>query len=79
MLKTKGNSGGPVSIKYKVIKDRVEIYRDFTLNLLSCIYDYYLDKETLSLDQDIRNHFMFCYNKICKQFLMEDIDFRENN
>ena len=80
MLKTEKNStGNSTSTKYTIIKDRIEIYKDFTLNLLSYIYDYYLDKETLSLDQDIRNHFMFCYNKVCNEFLKEEIDFRDNN
>lgn len=64
--------------KYSLIKERVETYKDFTLNLLSCIYDYYLDKLTLSLDEDIRNHYMFCYNKICDGFLTEGIDFKKN-
>lgn len=64
--------------KYKIIGERVELYRDFTMNLLSYIYDYYLDKVTLSLDEDIHNHFMFCYRKVCAEFLEEEIDFTEN-
>ena len=67
-----------VAHKHKIISDRVEIYRDFTMNLLSFIYDYYLDKETLALDEDIRNHFMFCYRKVCGEFLEEEIDFTDN-
>lgn len=61
-----------------IIKDRVEIYKDFTFNLLSYIYTYYLDKQTLSLDKDIHNHFMFCYNKVCVEFNKEDINFENN-
>ena len=61
-----------------IIKDRVEIYKDFTFNLLHYIYDFYLDKETLSLDVDIKNHFMFCYNKVCAEFIKEDINFSKN-
>lgn len=64
--------------KYMIIKDRIEIYNDFTDNLLSCIFDYYLGKDTLYLDSDINNYFMFCYNKICDEFLEEEIDFRNN-
>ena len=64
--------------KYLIIKDRVEYYKDFTFNLVSYIFEYYLDKETLSLDEDIYNHFKFCYNKVCAEFLKEEIDFREN-
>jgi len=72
-------SDDSILTKYTVIKDRVEIYKDFTLNLLYYIYDYYLDKETLSLDQDIKNHFMFCYNKACDDFLREEINFKNND
>lgn len=64
--------------KKTIIKDRVEIYKDFTLNLIGYIYDFYLDKETLYLDDDIKNYFMFCYNKVCDEFLEEEIDFRDN-
>jgi len=72
-------SDDSILTKYTVIKDRVEIYKDFTFNLLCYIYDYYLDKETLSLDQDIKNHFMFCYNKTCDDFLKEEINFKNND
>jgi hypothetical protein len=64
--------------KFLIIKDRVETYRDFTINLVHYVFRYYLDKETLSLDQDIYNHFIFCFNKTCSDFLQEEIDFREN-
>lgn len=64
--------------KYTIIKDRIEIYSDFTENLLSYVFDYYLGKDTLYLDSDINNYFMFCYNKVCDEFLDEDIDFSNN-
>lgn len=64
--------------KYMIIRDRVEIYKDFTFNLLYCIFDYYLDRQTLALDVDIKNHFMFCYNKVCSEFKKEEIDFSNN-
>lgn len=65
--------------KFIIVKDRVEIYRDFALNLLYYIYDYYLDNETLSIDQDIYNHFIWCYNKVCDEFLKEGLDFKKND
>ena len=64
--------------RYNIARDRVEIYRDFTLNLLYYIFHYYLDKDTLSLDQDIQNHFNWCFNKVCDEFLEEGIDFSDN-
>jgi len=68
-----------VNQKFIIVKDRVEIYKDFTINLLYYIIDYYLDKKTLSKDEDIRNHFNWCFNKVCDEFKKEDIDFSSNN
>jgi len=64
--------------KYSIVKDRVEIYRDFALNLLYYIHHYYIDRETLSEDQDIYNHFKWCFNKVCAEFLEEGLDFTHN-
>ena len=64
--------------KYNIVKDRVEIYEDFAMNLLYYIFFYYLDPETLSDDKDIYNHYSWCFKKVCDEFLLEDIDFIEN-
>jgi hypothetical protein len=66
------------SQKYIIVKDRVEIYKDFTLNLLYYIHHYYIDRESLSADEDIRNHFNWCFNKVCDEFKQECIDFSKN-
>lgn len=65
--------------KYTIIKERVEIFEDFTLTLLNYIYKYYIDKESLSDDVDIKNHYSWCYKKTCDEFLVEEIDFRKND
>lgn len=64
--------------KYSIVKDRVEIYKDFTLNLLYYIHNYYLDRITLNDDQDIYNHFKWCFKKVCDEFLEEGLDFTKN-
>jgi len=58
---------------------RIELYKDFTLNLLYYINHYYLDKQSLYSDDDIYNHYIFCFNKTCDDFLKENIDFRDND
>lgn len=65
--------------KFGIVRDRVEIYRDFALNLLYYIHNYYLDSNTLSKDKDIYNHFKWCYKKVCDEFLKEGLDFTNNN
>jgi hypothetical protein len=62
-----------------IIKDRVEIYYDFTKNLLKYIFKYYIDRESLSEYQDMKNHFNWCFNKVCDEFLEEEINFIKNN
>jgi len=64
--------------KFGIVRDRVEIYRDFALNLLYYIHNYYLDSNTLSKDQDIYNHFKWCFKKVCEEFLEEGLDFTQN-
>jgi hypothetical protein len=64
--------------RFQIINNRVEIYRDFALNLLYYIQNYYLDKETLSKDEDIYNHYSWCFKKVCDEFLLEGLDFRGN-
>ena len=51
-----------------IIRQRNELYRDFSINLLSHIIYYYLDKDTLSNDNDIKNHYNWCFNKTCENF-----------
>jgi hypothetical protein len=65
--------------KFIIIKDRVEIYKDFAINLLYYIYNFYIDKETLSADDDIRNHYNWCFKKVCDEFKLEGLDFNDNN
>lgn len=64
--------------RYIIVKDRVEIYKDFAINLLHYIHHYYLDRNTLSDDVDIKNHYNWCFNKVCNEFKEENIDFSAN-
>jgi hypothetical protein len=66
------------SQKYIIVKDRVEIFKDFALNLLNYIQYYYLDPESLSKDEDIHNHYSWCFKKVCDEFLLEELDFTKN-
>jgi hypothetical protein len=65
--------------KYTIVKDRVGIYQDFALNLLYYINYYYIDYESINTDEDIDNHYNWCFNKVCDEFLLEELNFRENN
>ena len=62
-----------------VVKERVELYRDFSINLLNYIYDTYLGREYLNKDEDITGHFNWAYQKVLNEFEQEEIDFYGNN
>ncbi|MFW6219423.1 MAG: hypothetical protein ACOC33_01015 [bacterium] len=64
--------------KYTIIKDRVKIFEDFTLNLLHYIYHYYLDKDTLKYETDIKNYYNFCFMKVCSEYEKEELYFSSN-
>ena len=72
-------SSSSIQHKYIIIKDRIEIYKDFTISLINYIIGYYLDKDTLSADVDIKNHYNWCFNKVCDEFKLEGIEFGDND
>ncbi len=65
--------------KYLIVKDRVELYKDFVINLLNNIIYYYVDYDSINTDINIKNHYNWCYNKVCDEFLKEEIDFKTND
>lgn len=62
-----------------VIKERVELYKDFTINLLYNIYNTYLGDDFISSDEDIKGHFTWAFNKMIEEFYDEDIIFFKTN
>lgn len=69
---------GTINQKYMVAKDRVDIYKDFAINLVNYILYYYIDYESINTDVDISNHFNWCFNKVCDEFEKEGIYFKNN-
>ena len=63
---------------HNILKERIEIYRDFCINLLYYIYDSYLGKEYIFKEKDVIGHFNWCYIKVLDEFYEEDIDFIDN-
>jgi hypothetical protein len=63
---------------YNILNERIEIYKDFTINLLSYIYDTYLGKEYIYKESDIKGHFTWCFKKVVEEFELEEISFIDN-
>lgn len=60
-----------------VIKERVELYRDFVVNLIHYIHTTYLGKEYIKTEEDVKGHFNWAFNKVLADFEKEGVIFGE--
>jgi len=58
-----------------VVKERVEFYRDFVINLIHYIHSTYLGKDYIKTEEDIRGHFNWAFNKVLADLEAEEIIF----
>lgn len=61
-----------------ILPERVELYRDFVVNLTNNIFDTYLGNEYIASDKDIEGHYSWCFYKVVSEFEEEEISFRDN-
>ncbi len=60
-----------------IIKERVELYRDFVVNLIHYIHSSYLGKDFIKSEEDIKGHFNWAFNKVLADFEKEGILFAD--
>lgn len=60
-----------------VIKERVELYRDFVINLIYYIHNTYLDKEFIKTEEDVKGHYNWAFNKVLSDFEKEGVIFTD--
>jgi hypothetical protein len=63
--------------KQIIIFDRVQVYRDFIINLIYYIFEYYIDDGSFD-NEDIDKFYDWCFNKVCDEFKEEGVDFSKN-
>jgi len=63
---------------HNILPERVELYRDFVINLTHYVFDSYLGGEYIKTDEDITGHFKWCFYKVVSEFEEQEISFREN-
>lgn len=62
-----------------IIKERVELYRDFVVNLIYYIHTSYLGKEYIKTTEDIMGHYNWAFNKVLLDFEKEDVIFGDTD
>jgi hypothetical protein len=68
-----------MDLSYKVnniIREKTELYYDFVSSLLDLIEKTYLGPDIIETDEDMWNHFQWCYNRIVIDFEQEKIYFK---
>jgi hypothetical protein len=60
---------------HNIIREKSELYYDFLSSLLNIIDETYLGSDVIRTDEDMMNHFYWCYNKVISNFEQERIMF----
>ena len=60
---------------YNITLEKTELYYDFLISLLDIIEETYLGNDVLLSQQDIQNHFTWCFDKLITNFQKENINF----
>jgi len=58
-----------------IIREKSELYYDFITSLLKLIDDTYLGSQVILTQNDMINHFIWCFNKVLSNFEHERIKF----
>ncbi len=62
-------------IKHNIRREFVELFNEFSLNLIYLAHKTYLGREYIRTNKEIVGHFDWCYNTICENYLKLGIDF----
>lgn len=60
---------------HNIIREKSELYYDFLSSILDLIDETYLGSDVLVSDNDIINHYYWCFNKTINNFDQEGIHF----
>jgi adenosine deaminase len=64
---------------HNIIREKAELYYDFLFSLLNLIDETYLGADVMQSEEDMMNHFTWCFNKVTSNFEQERIHFLTKN
>lgn len=62
---------------YNICREKTELYYDFLMSLYNLMEETYLGSDVMENEQDQKNHFTWCWDKIIDNFNKERIYFKE--
>lgn len=63
--------------RYNISREKVILFHDFLISLYEIIDDTYMGDDLLQDDEDIQNHFKWCWNNVIESFNQEKIFFKK--
>lgn len=61
---------------YNITREKTELYYDFLVSILDLVEETYLGSDILVKQEDIKNHFIWCFDKVVGNFEKEKISFK---
>lgn len=61
-----------------IIREKSELYYDFLFSLLKLVDETYLGSDVIQSEEDIANHFSWCFKRVLSNFENERIYFSNN-
>ena len=61
---------------YNISREKTELFYDFLLSLYNLIEETYLGTDVLQMEEDQKNHFTWCWDKVTSNFDNEKIFFK---
>ena len=61
---------------YNITREKTELYYDFLVSLLDLIEETFLGSDVLQSQEDIKNHFTWCFDKVISNFEKERIEIK---
>ena len=62
---------------YNIVRERTILYYDFLKSLYELIEETYMGPDVMSFEEDQKNHFTWCWDKVLDSFAKEKIYFKE--
>lgn len=62
---------------YNIIHEKTELFHDFVISLYNIIDETYLGADVIITQEEQKNHFDWCWNKVVQNFEKESIRFKE--
>ena len=62
---------------YNISREKTNLFYDFLVSLFDLIEETYLGVDVLQMEEDQKNHFIWCWDKTIENFNKEKIYFKE--